>query len=257
MKRYASTLLLVFLFMGMGSLKANCGQTVLEPCGLSLIVKGGVAPSHFTRRGYDRFVTPAGIGGFFRVPKLDDLAHLPWQVGGEIDWNASEHVQLFLEGNYQRASGKTLNVFSAPGFNVVEGFKAYKNAGVYLGTRLYPCRICCNFLPFVGFKAGVVYQSDLLCNLFFNGTLVAGSPFEFQKSQWVPSVGGQIGFDYEFFCRWSLVFTAEAVVTQGLRSNHDVVFRDTAQTGGITNAVTGDTGKVISFPVTLGLRYKF
>ena len=263
MKKCLSVLLVVFSLMTAQTLSGNYGCGPLEPCAWSLMVKGGVAPSHFTHRGFDLFApNPFGlpiISGFFRVPKLEDLAGLPWQVGGEIGWNASNHIQLFLEGYYQRAKGKNLRVFDAPdlGFIVDERLGDYKNAAIFLGTRYFPCRLWSCFLPFVGFKAGTVRLNTLPCDLIFGGVLVTGSPFDFQIGHWVPSVGGQIGFDYRLFCRWSLVFTAEAVVTQGFRSNPNIVFVNTDQTAGITNAVTGQTGKIVSYPVTLGLRYQF
>lgn len=233
----------------------DCGP--LRRCGWSVQIKGGVAPSHYTSRGPVWLTVPALTPAVFTV---SDTAHFynqfhtPWEVGGEIAWNPSENVQFFLEGLYQRGSGKTYD-FTAGAFIVSEVTTPYETWGGYVGARYYFDRIFCRLSPFVGFKAGILHQSRVDYSLSLFGVFIQTSPY--YKEQWVPSAGAQIGFDWLLTRCLSFVFTAEAVVTQGLKNNRNNVIEDPTLTGGLTNVNIGETGKIVSFPVTFGLRYNF
>lgn len=253
----------IFLIAAATSLHADwcdcwCPESgPLEPCAISLQIKGGGAPSHYTHRGPVWLTVPAAVPAVFTV---SNTAHFynqyktPWEVGGEIAWNASTTVQFFLEGLYQKASGKTFD-FNAGAFVVSEVNSSFKVGGGYLGARYYPCLLCNTIAPFFGFKAGILHQSSSDYDLSLFGVEIQKAPYYF--SQWVPSVGAQIGFDYLLTCNWSIVFTAEAVCTQGRKNNRNNVIINPVLTGGLTNVNIGETGKIISFPLTGGIKYSF
>lgn len=233
-----------------------CGPLV--PCGLSLQVKGGWAPTHYTSQGpiwlTDPIARPPIVYTLFNNPRFKDQFNSPWEVGGEVAWNASEHVQFFAEGVYLKASGRTYSV-SASGFNANITTSDYETYGGYIGSRYYFNQMWCLFSPFVGGKFGILEQSKVNYSLSLGEFFLQKSIY--YQSQWVPSGGIQIGFDTAISDCLTIVFTAEAIVTQGLKNERNSEIVNPAIVAGLTNVSVGETGKLVSFPITLGLKYNF
>lgn len=229
----------------------------LRPGAFSIQLKGGIAPAFYTHRGPVWLTVPAlapSVVTSTYTARFSDQFHMPWEVGMELGVNVGRHSEFFLEGFYQQAAGKTYDFIGA-GANISEVLSNYKNPALYLGARYYFHRFDCGFSPFLGFKGGAAWQGQVDYQISYNGTYVATNPYFF--SQWAPSAGIQAGFDWLLVKHVSLVFTGEAVATAGMKNNRNVIFADPAVIGGITNVNIGETGKVISFPVTIGFKFTF
>lgn len=221
-------------------------------------LKGGIAPAHYTHLGPVWLTIP----GLLPTPvitvsttaKFRHQFKMPYEIGAEIEWNASNHVQFFLEGVYNRGKGK-YDQFSAGTFSSVqEQTSPYKTWGTYLGTRYFFNRCFCDIAPFLGVKAGLVRQKQVNYDLTLEGVFIGNFPYYF--SQTAVSGGLQAGLNWEICGGWSLELIAEVVATQGLKNNRNNVFVPPA-VGILTNVNIGETGKVVSFPITLGVRYEF
>ncbi|MFC2049550.1 hypothetical protein ACFLR2_02620, partial [Chlamydiota bacterium] len=140
LKRWGNLALLgLCMLWSCGNLSANCGwgdysycnynsgccnscgnfyydYEPLDPCRWSVALRGGVTPSYFSHRGDTlEFVPATGqLLTFVKVDKFQDTTHTPWQIGGEIAWNESCHVQFFLEGMYERAKAKNFTFQNGP-----------------------------------------------------------------------------------------------------------------------------------------------
>lgn len=234
-------------------------------------VKGGVTPSWFTDRGnilISHSVHPFIVEGP-KEPDFNKLFDLPWQVGAELQWNASTHVQFFAEYVYENAKGKKHHFRFDDTFSFRHNNRNFVTNSAYLGARYYFGSLWCSecgtssIAPFVGLKGGVVWHErtknrfHLLCG---NTEWDCGSHDSF-KQQTLISAGAQIGLDWSINCNLGAVFTVEVVGTQGLRNNRNVVLplEPLLVAGTIipTNLNRGETGHILSVPVTLGLRYTF
>lgn len=185
----------------------------------------------------------------------------PWQVGGEVAYNFGCNVMMFVEFNYFEG-GKKDNPTSLPlpdGSDVpfVEKFQGQKGWNGYLGVRYFfnRCWLCNKVSPFVGMKAGLQHYNTLVCfPTSPDGVLL--DVVKFHKASTTVSAGLQIGFDWLICNNWHGIFTAEFVAT-GARKNNVNDVADPVQSGGIYNSVLGNTGTVINFPLTIGIRYDF
>jgi len=240
---------------------ASSDNSPLQENHFGVQIKGGVAPAHYTQRGPVWLTVPTLTPAVFTVStitKFRDQFEMPWEVAGELEWNASKNVQFFLEGVYNRAKGKQEN-FLAGNFVVQEINSDYKTWGGYIGARYFFDRVFGDISPFLGFKAGLVHQDEMLYQLFLSEavTFVQTSPYYLEQKTAV-SGGLQGGLDWKLTCHLSLVLTAEVVYTQGLKNNrHNVITNPIPPTQGLTNVSIGETSKVVTYPVTLGLRYEF
>lgn len=251
---------------------APCCEDGPLSCGsFGALLKGGVTPSWFTDRG-DIYVTnpslenPVYNAG--KAPQFDKIFDLPWQIGAELQWNASTHVQFFGEYVYENAKGKGHRFFNDAGLvnqlNLRNG--EFQTSAVYLGARYYFGNIWCSdcgtssIAPFVGFKAGAKWhQNTRSHNEFIIGDTVydLGSD-HFFRDQTLISAGAQFGLDYSFNCNWGVVFMVEVVGTQSLRNNRNVNLLPIVGGPGAPTAISlGETGHILSVPITLGVRYTF
>jgi hypothetical protein len=254
MRRYdlvAALFLLVFNLCTPERGQAGCAPLC---CGdFSVMVKGGIAPALVTDRGPNWIVTP---GGDPIVTESSDTVafgrafHLPWTVGAELGYNLTPKIQTFLEYGYTQAKGKfyQVNPFSA------NTFSDYKTHAGYLGVRYYFNRCCGSIAPYIGFKTGIAWQDGVTTILTIGGVFIFTPVYSMPQA--AISSGLQLGGEWWFSRCWSLVLQGEFIATQGPRTNPNVVFPDLGP-GGPTNAVVGTLGWVITFPVTLGLRWTF
>lgn len=245
--------------------QSSCCSSVTPPLccgGFSLVVRGGVAPALFTDRGSNWVVIPTDIPSVFAADSADqfsDQFDLPWTVGVEFAYNTSQRGQVFLEYAYTQAGNKLFQS-DTNGVMTQQRFSDYKTHSGYLGVRYYfgpwSCLSCCGPLaPYVGFKAGFVWQRELILNLTIDDLFILSAPYAF--SQTAVSGGLQLGAEWWFCNCWSLVLQGEFIITQGPRTNRNLVFPTTLPIGSPTNVSVGALGWAVTFPVTLGLRWTF
>jgi hypothetical protein len=238
------------------------------------LVRGGVAPALLTHRGQSWLTTTtAGTVPVFSVislgdfPEFSKLFNVPWTVGAEFAWNASKRVQFFLEYAFTQASGKHNRTFSiaAPAVTFSGSFGDYRTHAGYLGARYYFESLCCfsccgKITPYVGFKAGVAWQQRIQRSLdaTLGGiatTIIPNSTYFI--SQAAVSGGLLVGLEW-WFCRcWSIALQADFIATQGPRGRTNIPLGQTIGTTTFDNLFTGHSGWVVTFPVTLGLRWTF
>ena len=264
----AATLSLTTPLLGEGLLggffSPCCNNGPLNCGALSVELKGGVTPTHYSGRG-DTYVTipvlTPPVVNIGRGPKFDDQFNTPWQIGVELGWNASTNVQLFLEYVYNHASSKS-DSFDIAQTRFGRRFDDFKTNSLYLGTKYYFNNIWCSpcmgsVAPFIGFKGGFVWHERVRSSLRVGGTTITS--YTHYDNESALSAGLQLGVEWFYNCHLSVALTGEVVGTQPHRSNRHVnltnipVFEEL----GVTSINCGHTGKLISYPVTLGVRYTF
>lgn len=223
-------------------------------------VKGGVDPTIYSNRENTYLTNPALLPPVFAggSASFSNQFNCPWQVGAELTWNASTHVQFFTEYAYQQASGKR-RTFTAGGDEFFQNFSDYKANNLFFGARYYfnTCwSDCCwgSIAPFAGLKGGIVWQDTVNYGFAFDDAILPSAPYYHRQTG--VGAGIQIGIDWSICNNWGIVLTSEFVGTQGLRANRNRVL-ETATPGGVTNVSFGNTGTLLAFPVTLGVRYTF
>jgi hypothetical protein len=242
-----------------------CYDTCFDACGplctgsFSVHLKGGVVPSNFSDRGRIWITDPSlatPVYSLGRVPKFSRLFDTPWSIGLELGYAVSDHAQVFLEGSWYHAEGKRLHSDTLFGnFDSRVKHKNYEAWGGYLGARYFFGNWFANLSPFVGFKAGFVRTRRVSSTFEFSETFLTRS--RFFDGHTGPSVGAQVGLNYNFCSNWNAVLTLEAVATHAFRGNGNIDLPDVGLAGAPTNLSIGDVGYLISYPVTLGVRYDF
>jgi hypothetical protein len=204
-----------------------------------------------------------------KEPDFNKIFDTPWQAGAELQWNASTHVQFFVEYVFESAKGKKHRFLFDDVFSFHNKNRDFETNAVYLGARYYFGNVWCSecgtssIAPFVGFKGGVKWHEKTRSRssmLFADLDFDIGNHDNFRQ-QTLISAGVQIGLDWSINCNWGVVLTVEAVGTQGLRNNRNIVLPN-LNTPGLatvfpTNLNRGETGHIVSVPVTLGVRYTF
>jgi hypothetical protein len=250
-----------------------CCNGPLKDGAFGILVKGGVTPTWFTDRGNILVTNPSIFPFVFQIekePNFDKLFDTPWQVGAELQWNACCNVQFFLEYAFTRAEGKKHHFFFNDIFTFRHRNRNYETSSVYLGARYFFNNIWCSecgtssVAPFVGFKGGVAWNTNTRtrchCSTVF-GDFDFGDHDLF-KNQALISAGAQIGIDWSINCNWGAMLTVEVVGTQALRNNRHLPLLSTISgavlpPGSPTHISRGETGHLLSVPVTLGVRYTF
>ncbi len=252
------------LFDGYGIGSGCCCPGPLNPCAWGVVVKGGVAPTFWADRGTTYLVVPAILppDGGPVVPgtsgtEFRDQFNTGWTVGGEITYNVDDHVQLFAEGGYRQARGRTRTLPTLTGAFLSQKFDDFETAFGYLGARYYLCEWdCWGIAPFFGAKLGLQHHFSVDYSIVtgINGIPVGLGKFTYFHDDTALSAGIQLGFDAPITDCLHLMFVIEGVFTSPMRPNHNVVLPGA---GPITNVIVADTGTEICVPVTLGLRWEF
>lgn len=239
-----------------------CEDGPLNCNAFGVLVKGGVTPSHFTHRGRAIIFNPSLEDPIFTGShrlKFSDLYNTPWQVGVELQWNPSTHVQFFAEYVYEHACGKKRE-FLGGDLVISQHHQDLETNSFYLGSRYFFGNIFCTecwgtAAPFLGVKGGFKWHERKSYHLYINEFDLDNH--NFYKNQPAVSVGAQIGLDWAINCNLGVVLTAEAVLTQGFRTNRVLELPVNDLPGAPTAIGLPDVGRIISYPVTLGVRYTF
>jgi hypothetical protein len=221
------------------------------------MVKGGITPASYSHRENGWIVVIPDQSFLSRgeiPPQFSSQFNLPWSVGAELAWNANCHLQFFLEYIYTHASGNRL-FLRDDSFD--ERYGDYEVNSAYGGARHFFDRFCVPCIgelsPYVGFKAGVASQRPVNYTLVFMEEAYDRTYF---FSQTVPSFGLQVGLEWWTCCCLSVVVQGEFVATCGPRQNRNVVVGP-IDGEEIVHFNLGRVGWLVSWPVTLGLRYTF
>lgn len=262
--------LAVLLGVGPNPLWANCDEGCgpaycFDACNsgplccgnFGVLVRGGIAPGLFTDRGTGWLTVPPltpPVRPTGRAIVFGEAFDLPWTVGAELSWNLSCRIQLFLEYAYLQAKGRRV-IPDPTAENLFSNLRA--NSG-YLGVRYYLdpiTRLSCRgpFALYVGFKAGLSWQRPITLGATVNNMFIF-EPTVF-VSQTAVSGGLQIGAEWWFCKCWSLLLQGEFIATQAPRSRGNVPFP--VIPGFPSDFTPARVGLLLTFPVTLGLRWTF
>ncbi len=235
----------------------------IRPCHWGVQAKAGLVPTYYAKPQENELFAvlppPPGILDFNTKHQFSDYFHLPWTAALEGSYNLDNHWQIFLEGMWKQARGKTATDLS-PGFNLKYEVGDYRAWGVYFGGRYYFDRFiafCSGISPFIGAKVGFMRRETVTTSVY--GSLI-GTIFPFGLGRHtlyreVNSASGGIQAGIDFACTdwFSVVLTAEALVARAIKPNSNVLL----PFPGINVLSFGKTGLEISVPVTLGLRLTF
>ncbi len=228
-------------------------------CGsIGVQIGGGWCPINNTHKGKVWLTIPgflpSSVFSVSRIPQFRTQFNTPWIVNGLATYNLTDHVQLFGELNYRHATGKNRNYRPGP-FYVREEVSNFRSWAWYIGGRYFFDRLFCDSLsPFIGFKTGLVRTHQVSYDVYLAGIYIENGPYWYGNTG--VSGGLQIGADYALTDHIGIIFTVEAVATQGMKPNSNNVL-DPLVSGGLTNVNFGDQGIQMSYPITLGVRYNF
>jgi hypothetical protein len=244
----------------------GCGP-LFQP--YSVTVKGGVAPTIITDRG-GLFAAVSSFNPLVfesvKDPKFNDMWHnYPANIDVDFGFALSNHVELFGEFNARYAKAKNLSFIGQAPTGVfgtlspeLSNFLAY--AG-YVGNRYFFNRIFCDKLSFfLGLKFGVVNYRKINAKPFSitnqQGQVLTQNTIWFESRN-VCSGGLQAGFDILVTKSLSIFFNAEVVASGPMKPLFNFIKEDQSIFPAFTNLLRESSGTVLSFPVTLGLRYYF
>jgi len=255
------TLILGVIFFQAGPLSAfDCCDPCrgpLKECSVRIGIRGGVSPTYYTDKSENLLIGDTGVNGVLgtsSVPDFSDQFDLPWVIGGHIGYTLSDHIEVFLDGQYTHGDGDTY-IFAADPFEVTQVFTDFESWSLYAGARYYFCGwdMCGQCLSlFIGGKLGfrqydaVDFTEDLVgpVNISFDSR-------DYYKSHTVPSIGAQIGLEWFFSSCLSANIMAEFIYSGQLRSE----FQSTNGGVGVQTVSVGDTGPLFSIPITVGINF--
>jgi len=239
----------------------SCCGTPLYPCGFSVEVHGGIAPTLWNKRdcfllaNTQNSTDAAQLTALGSLPKFSNLYKLPWDAGFRLGYGATEKIEVTFEFDYRQAKGKfgssdncntcttacdvlnlcyTTSVASQGQTNYLfYGLSKYQAYAGHVGARWYTERYFCDSVSFfLGIKVGFVHHKEITTNLsqtvVVSGvTTTTGSPYPFlgvpfYYTNTTISAGGLVGFDYCFWNRFSFVFQAEFLGQGPLRPSRDI-----------------------------------
>jgi hypothetical protein len=289
-------------------------QGPLCPCQWSVTAKGGAAFGFYAGRQENEVRNFVGVAEFpigtgalietlivqaddIKTPKFNDQFDHGWTVGGEIAYALSRNTEIFLDGNYLKAKGKSdsysvafpeilatspdfaeIVVAPAETITIRERYSDLDSYDGYLGFRYYFPR-CGGASFFVGTKIGFRHWDEVSARITstteFINSLGAPEIIEqdlgrnpYYKEHTVVSGGIQIGLNYCFSKCFSLVLTAEAIASGPFKFGKNRFVNNLAQTltpaeGSEIETLTildvpvRKMGTIFVFPITVGLRYTF
>jgi hypothetical protein len=236
----------------------------LLPCAWTVEVHGGVNPIQWLDRN-----DACCINGVI-LPKFRHLFKIPWIVGGKIGYNLTECTEIYIEGDYTQARGKTCNDITVTCPTSTSIFTStlnkYKAYGIYGGARYYfgfNCLNQCSCIEraafFIGLQVGFVHHKEI--DVTLSATNPAGNTAPFTNTiflkNYTISAGGNVGVDFAFNDCFALVFTV-AILGNGPAKNCPITCLATPLPGIDANMiVTGRFGTELWIPITAGFKYSF
>jgi hypothetical protein len=231
--------------------------------------QGGVDYTQFTRRGVSTTFGPGIVASQTELGRFSRGWDLPWTVGVSAGYMVCDNVELFLEGDYVSAEGRrhhrsgllTVGSSTSSGGFGLERFSRYEDWEFYVGSRYYFCPFWDCFTPFLGAKLGGQYHHRIHVRSEFDLVGISSSSSSFSSSaatayrgNTTVAAGFQGGINYDINCNLAIVLKGEVVVS-GCWDNDTRLGATTPGLIGGTTTLFGNTGPVVSYPVTLGLRY--
>ncbi len=263
----------------------ECGCNPLYCGAWDLQGQVGVVPILWVDRGIINEVSCAqvvlagsnSIFPLFNIPKFRTFFGIPWTVGGQIGYAASDNVRFYLEVNYLQARAKDTVLLATvgvtPATSILFNTKKYRLIDAYIGARYYWDRWCERVSFFLGAKAGLTHRNRVQWSPTITVSPSEGvviPPIDLFSRNTVPSGGINFGFDYCYCGCWSFVLTGEIVASCGPKSNSNIAFGQPGAgcTGlavqgalpavpGINNLLIGTIGTEVRFPITAAVRYSF
>ena len=274
------TALMMLIFMA--SMRADdCCPSIcnLFDCGnWSYQNRIGVYPTIWRERGHvflnscdcvtGNAVTGADLG---ELPKFNKFYNVPWIVGTQLQFSWNDCWRLYGELNYIQASHKKTprNTVQALNSQLAIVFDTYRAISGYVGAMYnlgdWSC-FCENGSFFIGAKIGFIYRENILARQVTLAPSLAPTcgcvslfKRDFFKHGAKISGGANLGFEYGWCDRWSIVLMGEVVVSGGPKGNSCVPLTtaEIVQIAGGSNLGVTKVKTEISFPVTLGLKYDF
>lgn len=212
---------------------------------------------------------------FFKMPKFNELYKMPWTVGGKIGYSFDECYEVYVEGNYRQAKGKScfqIRPNINTGTQIINTIFKFNNMSkysffdVYLGARTYFDLCWCDPLTaFFGIQIGLAHHKHVKADINFVSTSnTCGAPLnqtcvELFRKHTAFAGGANLGLEYCLRCGFSLVLTGEIIATCGPNGNPNVPVTELNVVPDISpsNFIVGGIGTEILFPVTLGVKYNF
>lgn len=235
-----------------------------KPGTVSFTVTGSVAPTWYLTRTKNTFIEQTLLGGLCNIYKkriweFEDQYRLPWCVGAELAYLTCNRIEFFAQGEYVTASRKTVRQQTACFHHLRAKFNTYESGAGYLGIRIYSCSFWCNrFAGFLGGKIGLLYRAPIKGHFCFKefvpstGQKISShrNAISF-KQGWVASGGFQCGLNYHVCYGWAFQLKVEALLsgcweTRGFKPCFPA-----------PEVILGQTGPILSIPVTFGIRRSF
>jgi hypothetical protein len=199
----------------------------------------------------------AGVSAELRIRARshDDIYGSATSFGAEFSYGLSENSEVFGQLRYTQADEGSVQVGGAfvPALSTtlpVNGtFSDYKALTVEGGYRYYfsdlgPTR------PFVAGRLGATRTDDIRATFVIPDAAITIANVPFTEKKWSASAGIDVGLLIPVGENFS--FTAQT----GVRYAADLEGDDSA-IGGLGLGSINDTGKRVSYPVSVGLRYDF
>lgn len=176
-------------------------------------------------------------------------------VGFNLTWGLSDRVELFGEARETRASAGTVQVGEAfvPALNtalpVYGTFSRYEAWSAEVGVRWFFMEA--NYArPYVGARIGGTETDDIEATFAVPAADILIPDAPFYEKKWRLSGGLDVGVHIPFNERVSLNAETGVRWVDDLRGDDSVI-------GGLGLAGINDTGRRISVPLTLALRWDF
>lgn len=221
----------------------------------NVVLKGGLNPSCYTDRGktlnIPQIPSNPTISSQVKIPKFSEQFDTPFYVGGEVGYMLNDTaLEIFTDMNFTKASGKNI-AFIEQAKTVEQEFSPFKAWGLYVGMRYHAD---CNrrwFVPFGGAKLGLQYRSKVTANQISNSDPASLIIFDFFKTHSAVAASLQGGFDLVTCRYFAFTLQAELLFSGPMKSNTVITVPPQPI------VAVGNTGTIISIPISLGFKFMF
>jgi hypothetical protein len=199
----------------------------------------------------------AGVSAELRIRSRshDDIYGQAASYGAEFSYGLSDNAEVFGQLRYTDANEDSVQVGGAfvPALNTtlpIRGtFSDYKALTLEAGYRYFfqelgPTR------PFIAGRVGATRTDDIRATFEIPAAAITIANVPFTDKKWSASAGIDVGLLFPVGENFSI--TAQT----GIRYAADLEGNDSA-IGGLGLGSINDTGKRVSYPVSIGVRYDF